>query len=631
MAMAAELDRLPTSDLKMAGPSRPYSPACAPDDPARTRDRRGYQCSAPSVRLLPSSTFSPEVARTLDRFFNAWTAHYTLGMDPRVLPMVALDWWVKLGWSPGTHARLTEKAWRKLVRFMAYAVQSIADPDTPPAIEPLPQDRRFEHPGWQQWPYNLFSQSFLLTQQWWFNAATGVPALSHQRKDIMNFATRQMLDVISPANFMLTNPEVLNATVTERGANLLRGWANWVDDWQRLATGQPQAGMERFGVGRNVAVTPGKVVYRNRLIELIQYAPSTPGVYAEPVLIVPAWIMKYYILDLSRHNSLVRYLVEQGHTVFIISWRNPTSEDRDLSMDDYRRLGILDALDAIGRILPERPVHTVGYCLGGTLLAIAAAAMGRNGDRRLKTITLLAAQTDFSEAGELMLFITEEQVDFLESMMWDRGVLDTQQMAGAFQLLRSNDLVWSRTQREYLMGERRPPNDLMAWNADQTRMPYRMHSEYLHELLMHNALAAGKYRVDGKPITIGDIRSPVFAVATEKDHVAPWQSVYKINLLASPQEVTFLLTSGGHNAGIVSEPDHPGRRFRVATRQPSEPYVDPSSWKDATPEQEGSWWPTWQAWLARHSTGLAEPPALGAARAGLPPLEDAPGTYVYQR
>jgi len=375
--------------------------------------------------------------------------------------------------------------------------------------------------------------------------------------------------------------------------------------------------MERFEVGRNVAVTPGKVVYRNRLIELIQYAPSTPQVHREPVLVVPAWIMKYYILDLSRHNSLVRYLVDQGHTVFMVSWRNPTSEDRDLGLDDYRRLGIVDALDAIGRILPERTVHAVGYCLGGTLLAIAAAVMDRDGDERLKTITLLAAQTDFSEAGELMLFITEEQVDFLESMMWDRGVLDTQQMAGAFQLLRSNDLIWSRMQREYLLGERRPPNDLMAWNADQTRMPYRMHSDYLHELLMHNALATGKYRVDGKPITIGDIRSPVFAVATEKDHVAPWQSVYRINLLASPQEVTFLLTSGGHNAGIVSEPGHPGRRFRVATRRPSGPYVDPASWKAATPEQEGSWWPTWRAWLAEHSTrGSAGRPATagGCAR-----------------
>jgi len=611
----------------------PPTPAADAPEPAQAPTALAGAGRVPSHRpfLLPPSTFSPEVARTLDRFFNAWVADYSLGMDPRVLPMVALDWGLKLAWSPGTHARLTEKAWRKLVRFSAYALQSLADPDAPPAIEPLPQDRRFDHPGWKQWPYNLMSQSFLLAQQWWFNASTGVPAFSRQRKDVMNFATRQMLDVISPANFMTTNPEVLNATVRERGANLLRGWANFVDDWQRLATGQPPAGTERFQPGRDVAVTPGKVVFRNHLIELIQYAPATPKVHAEPVLIVPAWIMKYYILDLSPHNSLVRYLVDKGHTVFMISWRNPTSEDRDLGMDDYRRLGILAALEAIGGILPERQVHGVGYCLGGTLLAIAAAAMDRDGERRLRTVTLLAAQTDFSEAGELMLFITEEQVEFLESMMWDRGVLDTQQMAGAFQLLRSNDLIWSRMRREYLLGERRPPNDLMAWNADQTRMPFRMHSEYLRKLFLNNELATGKLVVDGERVVIGDIRSPIFSVSTVSDHVAPWRSVFKIHLLASAAEVTFLLTTGGHNAGIVSEPGHRGRSYQISTRTAGEPYVDPATWNQTAPRCDGSWWPAWESWLARHSTDEVEPPPLGAPQAGLPPLEDAPGSYVHQR
>jgi polyhydroxyalkanoate synthase len=570
------------------------------------------------------------VARTLDRLFNAWIANYTLGLDPRVLPMVALDWWVKLCWSPGTHARLTEKAWRKLLRFAVFAGQSLLDEDAPPAIEPLPQDRRFDDPAWKRWPFILMSQSFLLAQQWWANAATGIPALSERRKDIMNFATRQLLDVVSPANFLFTNPEVLNATVNERGANLLRGWANWRDDWQRLATGRKAAGLERFEPGRNVAMTPGKVVYRNRLMELIQYAPATPQVHAEPLLVVPAWIMKYYILDLSPENSLVRYLVGHGHTVFMISWRNPTSEDRDLGMDDYRCLGIMAALDAIGSILPERQVHAVGYCLGGTLLAIAAAAMGRDGDARLRTVTLLAAQTDFSEAGELMLFISDEQVSFLESMMWDRGVLDARQMAGAFQLLRSNDLVWSRMVRDYLLGERRPPNDLMAWNADPTRMPYRAHSEYLRSLFLENELATGHYEVGGRPIAVSEIQVPVFAVATVSDHVAPWKSVFKINLLAGTQDVTFLLTTGGHNAGIVSEPGHAGRSYRLATRRRGDVYVDPESWQAATPQHDGSWWPAWQAWIAGHSTGPVATPELGAPAAGLPSLDDAPGKYVFE-
>jgi polyhydroxyalkanoate synthase len=586
--------------------------------------------AAPAPGRLPRSVISPEVAMTWDRLFNAAMAKNTAGLDPRVILLAYLDWWVKLAWSPGTHARLTEKALRKWARIGLFLVQYISDREPERVIEPLPQDKRFRDPAWRQWPYNLFSQAFLLTQQWWANATTGVPALSREHKDIVTFVTRQMLDMVSPSNFAWTNPEVRQATLREGGANLVRGWQNFVDDWRRGLSGQKPAGTERFEPGESVAVTPGKVVYRNHLIELIQYAPTTSEVHAEPVLIVPAWIMKYYILDLSPRNSLVRYLVGQGHTVFMISWRNPTEEDRDLGMDDYRRRGILAALDVIGSILPGSRVHAAGYCLGGTLLAIAAAALARNDDDRLQTITLLAAQTDFTEAGELMLFMNEAQVSFLESMMWDRGVLDTQQMSGAFQMLRSNDLVWSRMVRDYLLGERRPPNDLMAWNADQTRLPYQMHSEYMRELFLNNSLAEGRYRVDGKAVAVSDIRVPIFSVATETDHVAPWNSVYKINLLADSEEVTFLLTNGGHNAGIVSEPGHPGRGYRMDTRVEHQPYVDPETWYERTPRHEGSWWPAWQQWLARHSSAPTAPPATGAPHAGYPILGDAPGSYVLQ-
>jgi len=579
---------------------------------------------------LPRSLFSPEVARTWDRLFNAAMARSTAGLDPRVILLAYLDWWVKLAWSPGTHARLTEKALRKWARIGLFLAQGIGDREPPEVIEPLPQDKRFRDPAWRQWPYNLFSQAFLLTQQWWANATTGVPALSREHKDMVTFVTRQLLDMVSPSNLPWTNPEVRQATLREGGANLVRGWRNYADDWQRWLSGQKPAGSERFEPGKTVAVTPGKVIYRNHLIELIQYSPTTSEVYAEPVLIVPAWIMKYYILDLSPRNSLVRYLVEQGHTVFMISWRNPTEEDRDLGMDDYRRLGVVAALDAIGKILPDTRVHAVGYCLGGTLLAIAAAALARVGDRRLQTITLIAAQTDFSEAGELMLFMNEAQVSFLESMMWDRGVLDTQQMSGAFQMLRSNDLIWSRMVRDYLLGERRPPNDLMAWNADQTRLPYQMHSEYMRDLFLNNSLAEGHYRVDGKALAISDIHIPIFAIGTETDHVAPWKSVYKLNLLADSEEVTFLLTSGGHNAGIVSEPGHPRRSYRVASRTDGQPYIDPETWYEQTPSSEGSWWPAWQRWLTRHSSAQTAPPSMGAPDAGYPILCAAPGSYIFQ-
>jgi polyhydroxyalkanoate synthase len=466
-------------------------------------------------------------------------------------------------------------------------------------------------------------------QQWWHVATTGVPGLSLQHERMLEFTARQILDIFAPSNFVLTNPEVLNATYREGGRNLVRGFQHLMEDWERMAGGRPPVGAEAYQPGRNVAVTPGKVVYRNRLMELIQYAPATQAVRPEPILIVPAWIMKYYILDLSPENSLIKYLVGQGFTVFAISWKNPDPDARDLGLDDYRKLGVLSALEAIEAIVPERKVHGVGYCLGGTLLAITAAALARNGRSPFETLSFLAAQVDFTEPGELQLFINESQLRFLEDMMWEQGFLDAKQMSGAFQLLRSNDLIWSRMMREYLLGERTPMNDMMAWNADTTRMPYRMHSEYLRRLYLNNDLAEGRYEVDGRPVTIGDIRQPVFTVGTVKDHVAPWRSVYKWNQLADTS-VTFLLTEGGHNAGIISEPGHPRRSYQMATRTDQDLHVDPETWAAQTPVEEGSWWPAWIDWLAQYSGEPVPPPELGSREKGYAAEYDAPGLYVYE-
>ena len=568
-------------------------------------------------------------ADIVDRSLHATMARFTFGLSPAALAKAYFDWAIHLAVSPGKQLQLVDKATRKTVRFANHAFHAALESDKASScIEPLPQDRRFIGAEWQKPPYNFMYQAFLLQQQWWHNATTGIRGVTKHHEAMVEFVSRQILDMVSPSNFLATNPEVFRQTVSKGGMNLVSGLRNMTEDWERAVSGKKPVGTENFAVGRDVAATAGKVVYRNRLIELIQYAPATGKVRPEPVLIVPAWIMKYYILDLSPHNSLVKYLTGQGFTVFMISWKNPSPDDRDLGIDDYRTLGVMAALDAVRAIVPNKKVHAVGYCLGGTLLSIAAAAMARDGDDRLKSITLLAAQTDFTDAGELMLFINESQVAFLEDMMWEQGFLDATQMAGAFQMLRSSDLVWSRMIRDYLMGERAPVIDLMAWNADVTRMPYRMHSEYLRRLFLNNDLAEGRYLVADKPIMLADIRAPIFNVGTVHDHVAPWRSTYKINFLTDA-DVTYLLATGGHNAGIVSEPGPDGHGFQVMTRKADDRYVDPESFLAQAPQKQGSWWPEWVAWLAAWSSEPVGPPAMGAADHA--PLADAPGTYVLQQ
>jgi polyhydroxyalkanoate synthase subunit PhaC len=475
--------------------------------------------------------------------------------------------------------------------LVLYAARRIVGAEAEPPVAMPAADGRFSDPDWHDLPFVLAAQGFLLADRWWRAATMELHGVTAQHERQVAFMARQWLDVFSPANYPWTNPEVLRRTRAQAGMNLLRGLGHWLDDFGALLTGRRVAATE-FVVGKDVAATPGDVVYRNELMELIQYRPVTDQVRPEPILIVPAWIMKYYILDLSPDNSIVRYLVAAGHTVFMVSWKNPDASYRDVSLDDYRRLGVMAALDAIQEIVPGRRVHACGYCLGGTMLAIAAAKLARDGDLRLASLTLLAAQADFSEAGELMLFIDESELAYLEDLMWDQGYLNTTQMAGAFTLLRSSDLLWSRLVRQYLLGEREVPTDLTAWNADGTRLPARMHAEYLRSLFLENRLSRGRYAVEGRPVVLTDIRVPIFAVGTERDHIAPWQSVYKIRLL-SDTDVTFVLASGGHNVGIVSPPDRPGQHFRTTTMGNADPYLPPDVWLAEAPLRQGSWWPAW--------------------------------------
>jgi polyhydroxyalkanoate synthase len=573
---------------------------------------------------------TPPHRHPMDVPLKAALGRLTHGLSPAALALAFQDWWWHLCSSPGKLAELSSSASHGLVRNAVLAQQQLLLQAPGETL----QDKRFTHPAWAREPFGTAAKSFLMAQAWWAQATTGVPGVSTHHEQVVSFMARQLLDMLSPSNFVASNPEVIEKTWRTLGDNLRSGMLTWWHEAGLVLADQPPPGAERFRPGEAVALTPGKVVFRNRLIELIQYEPATGTVHPEPLLVVPSWIMKYYILDLSPHNSMVKYLVSQGHTVFMISWRNPDEADRELGMDDYLQLGVMAALEAVQRAQPRRLVHLVGYCLGGTLAAIAAASLGGRGkDSPLKTFTLLAGQTDFKEPGELGLFIDESQIAFLEQVMDEQGYLDGRQMAGAFALINSKDLVWSKLVRVYLMGGTVPLDDLHAWNADATRLPARMHSEYLRGLYLRNDLAEGRYLVQGQPVALSDIRVPMFVVGTERDHVSPWRSVYKIHLLTHT-DTTFVLTSGGHNVGIVNPPANDEaaamRSHRIARRRADQPYLAPDLWFEQTPSRPGSWWTSWHQWLVDHSGARTRPLPLGGnGPERLQPMGDAPGTYVH--
>lgn len=586
--------------------------------------------AATNITPPPSPFGETDAYGLLDRVMRAQQAMLTGGVSPRAMTAAWADWAGHLARAPGKQWALAERAWTDAAKLSRYAMDALWGQPAAAPFAPEPDDHRFADPAWGQFPFNVMAQAQWAAEGFWDEATSGVRGMSARAAERTRFMARLALEAASPSNNPALNPVVLKATQAAGGMNLVRGAQNAFDDALRRITGAPDPDRARFQIGRDLAATKGQIVYRNHLIELIQYAPTTPTVFAEPVLITPAWIMKYYILDLTPADSLVRYLCDRGHSVFMISWRNPTREDRDLSLDDYRRLGVMAAIDAVTTITGARKLHACGYCLGGTLLAIAASAMARDGDDRVASLTLLAAQIDFAQAGELLLFVDESQLAFLEDLMWAQGFLDTEQMAGAFQLLRSGDLVFAKAMREYLLGERDGVSAMMAWNADRTRMPALMQAQYLRGLFLENRLSAGRFAVDGRIAVLGDMRAPIFAVGTRRDHIAPWRSVYKVHL-PTKTDVTFALVSGGHNAGIVSPPGKSGRSYQIDVRRPQDLYRDPDSWAQATPVQDGSWWPAWAHWLEQHAKSpRVAPPPMGAAERGYPVLDDAPGTYVLQ-
>jgi polyhydroxyalkanoate synthase subunit PhaC len=451
---------------------------------------------APPVPAPPA----PEAHRhaALDRGAMASLARLTAGLSPHAMIDAWSDWAMHLARAPGRQLELLERAQANWLKLAHYSMGGLMDKAPEKPFRPGPYDTRWSHAGWDKAPFALWQQGFLAVQDWWQAATSDLRGLRLQNAQRTGFMMRQLLDTVSPSNFPLGNPEILEKTRQTNGKNLVEGVLHYLDDARHILAQEHRPVPDAFALGRVLASTHGTVVYSNELMELIQYSPTTDKVRAEPVLIVPAWIMKYYILDLSPENSFIRWLVGEGYTVFCISWCNPTADQADLSLEDYRKQGILQALDVINAIVPGQKVHANGYCLGGTLLAIAAAAMARDGDDRLASVTLMAAQVDFAEAGELLIFLDESQVAFLEDMMWAQGYLDRPQMSGAFAAIRSEDLIWSRAVRRYYLGESDLPTDMAVWVNDTTRMPARMHSEYLRGIFLENRITAGRFAVEGR-------------------------------------------------------------------------------------------------------------------------------------
>jgi polyhydroxyalkanoate synthase len=573
------------------------------------------------------SGHSTSLARELDRGRRGRFGILFGGQSPWAALQAWEDWAFHLMLSSGKQIELCETAWEAASSLG----RTVLEPEVPGSSSgPKSDDRRFRDPSWKRPPFSLLAQAQLAAEAQWHAATRDIPGIGRHHAKRVDFLGGFLLNALAPVNFAWTNPVVLDAAWRTAGANFVAGASLLVEDIARLARGERLKELEEFKIGENIALTEGKVVFRNELVELIQYAPTTTQVREEPLLIIPAWIMKYYVLDLSPANSLVRYLVDQGFTVFMISWKNPGAELRDTSFDDYRSKGVMSAIDTIGEIVPGQKLHAVGYCLGGTILAVAAAAMDRDHDDRLASLSLLAAQTDFEEAGELMLFIDESELALLEDIMHVQGYLDTRQMAGAFSILRANEMVFSQFVERYLLGEPRAATDLEAWLADATRMPARMHGEYLRQLFLDNSFAHGNYLVDGRALALKDIKTPIFALGAERDHIAPWRSVYKVELYSSAN-TEFILTGGGHNSSVVSPPGKTGAYYRISTCDASDKYVDPDTWLASASQKQGSWWPEWIHWLDAHSSPVRVTPSfLSNATGGLPSYGPAPGSYVFQ-
>jgi polyhydroxyalkanoate synthase len=597
----------------MAEPQKPEVPAFKLPDPA----------------VITRSM--ADVAERSQRIVGEWLkrqAQEKKSPDPLNIGSAFLEMTARLMANPATLMQAQIGFWQDYLTLWQNTARRMMGMEAAPVIDAPAGDRRFKDEAWRENEvFDFIKQSYLLSARYVQDVVKHVDGLDPKTAQKVDFYSRQFVDAMSPSNFLFTNPEVLRKTVESGGENLLKGLNNLLTDLER-GKGQlriKMTDMEAFKFGENIAITPGKVVYQNDLMQLIQYEPTTDKVLKRPLLIGPPWINKFYILDLRPRNSFVRWAVSQGHTVFVISWVNPDEHLAKKSFDDYMTEGYLAALDAIEQATGEREVNAIGYCLGGTLLASTLAWMAARGDDRIKSATFFVTMMDFHEAGELGVFIDEEQLKSLEDKMNQRGYLEGSEMATTFNMLRANDLIWSFVVNNYLLGNEPFPFDLLYWNSDSTRMPAAMHSFYLRKMYQENLLAKpGGITLDGEKIDLGRIKTPSYFLSTREDHIAPWKSTYRGTQLLGGEK-RFVLAASGHIAGVVNPPDSGKYNHWINTDLPP----DAETWFQGATEMSGSWWPDWQRWITALDKTQVKARKPGDGK--LKPIEDAPGSYVAVR
>jgi len=569
-----------------------------------------------------------DIAARSQRLVNDWMTRQAkegMAIDPLNIGGAFLEMTTKLLANPGTLVQAQLGLWRDYMTLWQSTTRRMMGQDAAPVIENDPKDKRFADPAWRQNEiFDFIKQSYLLSARYINDVVTHVDGLPPKTAQKIDFYARQFVNALSPSNFVMTNPEVLRRTRETGGENLVKGLSNLLTDLEQ-GRGNLRIKMtdtDAFKVGENIAISPGEVIYQNDLIQLIQYSPTTETVFARPLVIFPPWINKFYILDLRPKNSLVRYLVNQGHTVFMVSWVNPDERLAEKNFDDYMVEGVFAALQAIEKITKMREINAIGYCLGGTLLSATLGYMAAKGDDRIKSATFLVTLTDFTDAGELGVFIDEEQLSNLEEKMTKRGFLEGSEMATTFNMLRANDLIWSFVVNNYLLGKEPFPFDLLYWNSDATRMPPCMHSFYLRNMYQRNLLAVpGGVTMKDVPIDLRQITIPCYFLSCREDHIAPWTSTYKgAKNFGGP--VRFVLAASGHIAGVVNPPDGGKYNHFINKDMPG----TPDAWFEGATEVSGSWWPDWHSWV----TGFdkTQTPARIPGKGRLKPIEPAPGSYV---